>query len=98
MSYLDILRRVGLGQSPQPDARIHQDKGSAPGGTKYEKRERIYWRSMDGKVRGPATLDHLHLATDAMGVERVWLCLSYRGRLVWVREDLLVSGPEGRRT
>ncbi|CAI4031192.1 hypothetical protein DNFV4_01620 [Nitrospira tepida] len=89
MSYLDILRRVEQGNSPMPDSEGPQNVDPASLSTKKEKSCPLYWQSMDGVINGPAVLDHLHLATDVAGVERCWFCLSYRGRLVWVREDLL---------
>jgi hypothetical protein len=83
--YLDIFRRMKAQQEQPPAVPFVPIRHS----------RRIYWRSMDGAINGPAVLDHLHLAPDSAGREWAWFCLSYRSRLFFVREDLLVPRPDG---
>lgn len=82
--YLDMLRRMKTQPEQPPGVSFVPIRHS----------RRIYWRSMNGAINGPAILDHLHLAPDSTGREWVWFCLSYRSRLFLVREDLLVPRPE----
>jgi hypothetical protein len=48
----------------------------------------VYWES-NGQILGPGTVTHFGKETVALGVERFWLCVTYRGACRWVHESLL---------
>ena len=51
----------------------------------------VYWESMDGPIRGPATVTHMATETTARGLKRFWLCITYGDSWSWIHEDLLRS-------
>ncbi len=69
-------------------AREARRQREAEQGIPQPKERPVYWRGMDGQLRGPVTVEEV-ANTDGT----LWVCFTWQGRMFWVQARLIEGPP-----
>ena len=69
-------------------AREARRQREAEQGIPQPKERPVYWRGMDGQLRGPVTVEEV-ANTDGT----LWVCFTWQRRMFWVQARLIESPP-----